>query len=107
MEGRAQVKAPTFPLRFQVPVNSVQCFGEEYSVRLLPHQHGRIDLLTEKSPLFQRHSNCVVNWVKYRDGLLIAEIPLGMDLSMKAGSAGTPIPGTYRSQPACSCPGNC
>lgn len=32
-------------------------------------------------PLFQRNPNCVVNRVEYRDGLLIAEISLRVDVS--------------------------
>ena len=30
-----------------------------------------------------------MNWVEYRDGLLVAEISLGMDISMKADGVGT------------------
>ena len=34
LKNTSNQEALTRPLRFQVPVNIVQCFGEEYSVRL-------------------------------------------------------------------------
>ena len=75
------VGALTLPLRFQVPVKIVQCFGEEYSVRLLPHQRDQTGWAVKEVPLFQRRSDRVVNRVEYRDGLLVAEIALRMNVS--------------------------
>ena len=75
------VGALTLPLRFQVPVKIVQCFGEEYSVRLLPHQRDQTGWPAKEVPLFQRRSDRVVNRVEYRDGLLVAEIALRMNVS--------------------------
>lgn len=46
------------------------------------------ELLAGRIPLFQGHPSCVVNWVKYRDRLLVTEISLGVDVSMIAGRAG-------------------
>ena len=47
-----QMEPLTLPFRFHVPVNIVQCFGEEYSIRLSPREHDRIDPLIERVPLF-------------------------------------------------------
>ena len=79
----------TRPLRFQVPVNIEQCFGEEYSARLSPMSTMKTCRSTERIPLVQGYPNCVMNWVEYRDGLLIAEVSLDIDVSMEAGKRGT------------------
>lgn len=47
------------------------------------------ELLVGRLPLFQGHPSCVVDWVKYRNRLLFAEISLGVEVSMMAGGAGT------------------
>jgi hypothetical protein len=70
-------------------VYTVQCFGEEYSVRLSPCERNRTDPFADRIPLFQGHPDCVVDWVKYRDGLLVTEIALGAGVSTVADKAGT------------------
>ena len=71
-------------------MNIVQCFGEEYSVRLPPCEHGGIRAARHDDvPLFQGNPDCVMNWVEYHDGLLVTEISLGVDISIKTDRVGT------------------
>jgi hypothetical protein len=41
----------------------------------------------ERVPLFQGYPNCVMNWVNYRDRLLVALISLDVDVSVEDDKA--------------------
>jgi hypothetical protein len=49
----------------------------------------KTELVVGGVPLLQSHPSCVVNCVEYRDGLLVAEISLSVDVSMKVNRAET------------------
>lgn len=50
----------------------------------------RTGAIAETPPLFQGYPNCIMDWVKYRDGSLVAEISLGVDVSTtKTNRVGT------------------